>query len=75
MENGDEYLESGIDGYPVFGDIYNRENAGFFAVDTNQEFWNDGSDPEGIYAGKYAINNITMTPSSVIYDPVSGKVK
>ena len=42
MENGDEYLESGIDGYPVFGDIYNRENTGFFAVDTNQEFYNDG---------------------------------
>ena len=74
MENGDEYLESGIDGYPVFGDIYNRENTGFFAVDTNQEFYNDGSDPVGILQGKYAINNITASPSSIFYDPISGKL-
>jgi hypothetical protein len=74
MENGDEYLESGIDGYPVFGDIYNRENTGFFAVDSNQEFYNNGSDPIGILQGKYAINNITASPSSIFYDPISGKL-
>lgn len=59
-------------GYPVFGDLYNREDAGFFAVDTDQKFENDGSDPEGILKGEYAVNNIKSDPESVLYDPVSG---
>lgn len=62
-------------GYPVFGDLYNRENAGFFAVDTSQEFYNDGSDPSGILAGKYMVNNVESNPSSILYDPVSGILK
>lgn len=64
--------ENGNTQYPVFGDLYNRENAGFFAVDTDQEFYNDGSDPQGILDGKYAVNNIESDPSSILYDPVSG---
>ena len=64
--------EGGNTGYPVFGDIYNRDDAGFFAVDSDQEFENDGSDPEGILKGHYAVNNIKSDPESILYDPVSG---
>lgn len=73
-ENGEVTLpeEGGNTGYPVFGDIYNREDAGFFAVDTDQGFENDGSDIEGILKGHYAVNNIKSDPESVLYDPVSG---
>lgn len=64
--------ENGNTQYPVFGDLYNRENAGFFAVDMDQEFKNNGSDPKGILAGKYAVNNVESNPSSILYDEVSG---
>jgi hypothetical protein len=64
-----------MNGYPVFGDLYNRENAGFFVVDTDQGFKNDGSDPKGILAGKYMVNNVESNPSSILYDPVSGILK
>ena len=61
------YLDSnGLSGYPVFGDIYNKENTGFFAVETNQGFENNGSDPEGIKAGKYAVNNVESSPSGIL---------
>lgn len=75
MQNGEEYLESGIDGYPVLGDLYQRENAGFFVVENTQEFYNAGDDPKGIQAGKYVINNVTMTPSTVFYDPITGNLR
>lgn len=64
-----------MNGYPVFGDLYNRENAGFFVVVTDQSFKNDGSDPSGILAGKYMVNNIESNPSSILYDEVSGILK
>lgn len=67
--------EGGNTGYPVFGDIFNRENAGFFAADTDQGFKNDGSDPEGILRGDYIVNNVESDPDSILYDPVSGILK
>ena len=67
--------EGGNTGYPVFGDIFNRENAGFFAAETGQGFKNDGSDPEGILRGDYIINNVESDPDSILYDPVSGILK
>ena len=70
---GDDLIEGGnSDGFPVFGDLLNRENAGFFAVDRDQGFENNGDDPVGILKGKYAVNNVESNPSSILYDNVSG---
>lgn len=70
--NNSNNLLNGNTQYPVYGEIYQRNDAGFFAVDTDQEFYNDGSDPSGILAGKYAINNIKSDPESILYDETSG---
>jgi hypothetical protein len=58
--------------YPVYGDIWERENAGFYAAETGQDFYNDGSDPEGINKGHYIINNVETSPSAVWYDEETG---
>ena len=58
--SGDDAPEN----YPVLGE-FGYADAGFYAVDSNQEFTNDGSDKEGILAGKYFENNLTGTPSSL----------
>ena len=73
-ENANNSYEDveGLTGYPVFGDIYNRDDAGFYAVETDQEFENDGSDPQGILQGKYMVNNVESRPDSILYDEVSG---
>jgi hypothetical protein len=73
--NNDEDLEAGVIKYPVYGDLYNRENAGFFAVDSDQEFYNDGEDADGIRAGNYMRNNVETSPSAVWYDPDKGVLK
>ena len=54
----------GTEGYPVLGQI-GSSPAGFFAVPADMEFYNDGSDQQGIKNGKYYINNLTQTPSSL----------
>ena len=71
--DGSGLVSGGVsDGFPVFGDLLNRENAGFFAVDRDQGFENNGDDPQGILKGKYAVNNVESNPSSILYDSVSG---
>jgi hypothetical protein len=59
-------------GFPVYGELYNRENSGFFAAETDQEFENNGNDPKGILEGKYIVNNVESRPDSILYDKVSG---
>lgn len=59
--------EDAPEGYPVLGE-FGYADTGFYAVDTNQEFTNDGSDPDGIMSGKYFENNLTGTPSSLYPD-------
>ena len=54
----------GEEGYPTLGQVGSTP-AGFFAVPPNMEFENDGSDKDGIKKGKYYINNLTQTPSTL----------
>lgn len=54
----------GQDGYPSLGQIGSTP-AGFFAVPNTMQFENDGSDQDGIKKGKYYINNLTQSPSSL----------
>lgn len=56
--------DQGQDGYPSLGQIGSTP-AGFFAVPNTMQFENDGSDQDRIKKGKYYINNLTQSPSSL----------
>lgn len=53
---------------------FTHQNAGFFIAQTGQKWQNDGSDPSGILNGEYIVNNVQSALSSILYDPVSGKL-
>ena len=55
------------EGYPVLGE-FGYADVGFYAIDSKQEFTNDGSDVEGILSGKYFENNLMGVPSSLYPD-------
>ena len=55
--------EQQIEGYPTIGQIGSA--GGLFAVPTNMQFENDGSDIDGIKQGKYYINNLTQSPKQL----------
>lgn len=38
--------------------VTNEGQMGFWGVSTSQEFYNDGSDSEGLKSGKYMVNNV-----------------
>lgn len=60
---GDEAPED----YPVLGEI-GYADTGFYAVDTKQQFTNDGSDINGILSGVYFENNLVGYPSALYPD-------